>query len=320
MKKNLLVTGGSGFIGINLLKELSKLKKYKITATYFKAKNFYKIRGVKYIKTNLEILKNCQNVCKNIDLIVMCAANSSGAAVMEKTPLVHLTPNIRMNLNMLEAAYSKGVSKFIFISSSTVYPAGNFAMKERDAKFNFFEKYHVVGWMKRFSEIVCEIYSKKIKNPMKTIIVRPGNLYGPHDKFDPEKAKVIPSLIAKIVNRENPINVWGNGKDLKDFLYIEDFCRTLTKIINFNKDYDIFNIASGKSITIQKILKILMKIENLRNTEIVYDLTKPTMIPKRLICVSKMKKIFKYKSLITIEEGLTKTLNWYRKKKSHDHN
>jgi GDP-L-fucose synthase len=250
MKKNLLVTGGSGFIGVNLLKELSKLKKYKITATYFKAKNFYKVNNVKYIKTDLEKLKNCHKVCKNIDIIVMCAANSSGAAVMDKTPLVHLTPNIRMNLNMLEAAYSQGVRKFIFISSNTVYPVSNFAMRESDAKFDFFEKYHVVGWMKRFSEIVCEIYSKKIKNPMQTIIVRPGNLYGPHDKFDPTKAKVIPSLIAKIVNRQNPINVWGNGKDLKDFLYIDDFCRALIKIINLNTDFNIFNIASGKSITI----------------------------------------------------------------------
>ena len=320
MKKNLLVTGGSGFIGVNLLKELSKLKKYKITATYFKAKNFYKVNKVKYIKTDLEKLKNCHKVCKNIDIIVMCAANSSGAAVMDKTPLVHLTPNIRMNLNMLEAAYSQGVRKFIFISSNTVYPVSNFAMREIDAKFDFFEKYHVVGWMKRFSEIVCEIYSKKIKNPMQTIVVRPGNLYGPHDKFDPAKAKVIPSLIAKIVNRQNPINVWGNGKDLKDFLYIDDFCRALIKIINLNTDFNTFNIASGRSITIKEVLKILMKIENLRNTRIFYDLSKPTMIPKRLISISKIKKQFAYKSLISIEEGLKRTLNWYKEKKIYDRN
>ena len=320
MKKNLLVTGGSGFIGINLLKELSKLKKYRITATYFKAKNFYKVNKVKYIKTDLEKLKNCHKVSKNIDIIVMCAANSSGAAVMEKTPLVHLTPNIRMNLNMLEAAYSQGVGKFIFISSNTVYPVSNFAMREIDAKFDFFEKYHVVGWMKRFSEIVCEIYSKKIKNPMQTIVVRPGNLYGPHDKFDPAKAKVIPSLIKKIVNRQNPINVWGNGKDLKDFLYIDDFCRALIKIINLNTDFNTFNIASGKSITIKEVLKTLMKIENLRNTRILYDLSKPTMIPKRLISISKIKKQFMYKSLISIEEGLKRTLNWYKEKKIYDRN
>jgi GDP-L-fucose synthase len=320
MKKNLLVTGGSGFIGINLLKELSKLKKYKITATYFKAKNFYKVNQVNYVKTDLENLRNCLKICKNMDIIVMCAANSSGAAVMEKTPLVHLTPNVRMNLNMLEAAYSQGVGKFIFISSNTVYPVSNFAMKETDAKFDFFEKYHVVGWMKRFSEIVCEIYSKKIKNPMKTIVVRPGNLYGPYDKFDPEKAKVIPSLITKIVNRQNPINVWGNGKDLKDFLYIDDFCRLLTKIINLNTDFNIFNIASGKSITVKDVLKILMKIENLKNTRVFYDLSKPTMIPKRLISISKIKKEFTYKSLISIEEGLKRTLKWYKEKKFYDLN
>jgi GDP-L-fucose synthase len=320
MKKNLLVTGGSGFIGINLLKELSKLKKYKITATYFKAKNFYKVNQVNYVKTDLENLRNCLKICKNMDIIVMCAANSSGAAVMEKTPLVHLTPNVRMNLNMLEAAYSQGVGKFIFISSNTVYPVSNFAMKETDAKFDFFEKYHVVGWMKRFSEIVCEIYSKKIKNPMKTIVVRPGNLYGPYDKFDPEKAKVIPSLITKIVNRQNPINVWGNGKDLKDFLYIDDFCRLLTKIINLNTDFNIFNIASGKSITVKDVLKILMKIENLKNTSVFYDLSKPTMIPKRLISISKIKKEFTYKSLISIEEGLKRTLKWYKEKKFYDLN
>jgi GDP-L-fucose synthase len=320
MKKNLLVTGGSGFIGINLLKELSKLKKYKITATYFKAKNFYKVNQVNYVKTDLENLRNCLKICKNMDIIVMCAANSSGAAVMEKTPLVHLTPNVRMNLNMLEAAYSQGVGKFIFISSNTVYPVSNFAMKETDAKFDFFEKYHVVGWMKRFSEIVCEIYSKKIKNPMKTIVVRPGNLYGPYDKFDPEKAKVIPSLITKIVNRQNPINVWGNGKDLKDFLYIDDFCRSLTKIINLNTDFNTFNIASGKSITVKEVLKILMKIENLKNTRVFYDLSKPTMIPKRLISISKIKKEFTYKSLISIEEGLKRTLKWYKEKKIYDLN
>ena len=77
--------------------------------------------------------------------------------------------------------------------------------------------------MKRFSEILCNIYSTKINNPMKTIVIRPGNLYGPYDKFDKEKSKVIPSLIRKIVEKQNPLEVWGDGKDLKDFLYIEDF-------------------------------------------------------------------------------------------------
>ena len=102
-----------------------------------------------------------------------------------------------MNLNMLEASHKNKVKKFVFISSNTVYPVSDNSMKENDSNYNFFYKYHTVAWMKKFSEIVCDIYSNKIKSKMQTVIIRPGNLYGPHDKFDPGKAKVVPSLITR---------------------------------------------------------------------------------------------------------------------------
>ncbi len=315
MSKRILVTGGSGFIGTNLLKELSKKKNIKLISTYFRTNNFYKIKKVNYKKINLENSNHCIKLCKNIDTIIMCAANSSGAAVMAKTPLVHLTPNIRMNLNMLEAAYKSGVKKFIFISSNTVYPNVNYAVKEKDANFKFFHKYYVVGWMKRFSEVVCDIYSNRIHNPMKTIIVRPGNLYGPHDKFDKKKSKVIPSIIRKVVEKQNPLEVWGDGKDLKDFLYIEDFCKTLLKIILKKNIYETYNLASGKGIRINNIIKLILKIEKTKNIKIKYDKTKPTMIPKRLINIDKIKKEFNFKVNTSLDEGLKKTISWFR-----DHN
>ena len=90
----------------------------------------------------------------------MCAANSSGAAIMEKAPLVHLTPNIRMNLNMLEAAYECGVKKFVFISSNTVYPHVDYAVKRRIRNIHF-EKYHVVGWMKNLLKKYVKYTQKK---------------------------------------------------------------------------------------------------------------------------------------------------------------
>ncbi|WP_440924845.1 NAD-dependent epimerase/dehydratase family protein [Candidatus Pelagibacter sp.] len=312
-KKNILVTGGSGFVGINLLKILSKKKEYKIISTYLSSKNFYKVKGVKYVRSNLEVANQCLKITENIDIVIMCAANSSGAAVMEKTPLVHLTPNMRMNLNMLEASHKNNVKKFVFISSNTVYPVSDYSMKENDSNYNFFYKYHTVAWMKKFSEIVCDIYSNKIKSKMQTVIIRPGNLYGPHDKFDPGKAKVVPSLITRVVNRENPIIVWGDGMDLKDFLYIEDFCKILAKIVKSEKKFAIFNIASGNSITIKNILNKLIKIEKIKYCRIKYDKTKPTMIPKRLISINKIKKKYKFKPSTTIETGLKKTLAWYKK-------
>lgn len=307
-----LVTGGSGFIGTNYLKFVNK-KDYKIKATYYENENFYKVENVEYVKSNLENLSECKEICKNIDIVIMCAANSSGAAIMERTPLVHLTPNIRMNLNMLEAAYEAGIKKFVFISSNTVYPHVDYAVKENDTNYKFFEKYHVVGWMKKFTEEVCEIYSNKIKNKMTTIVIRPGNLYGPHDKFDEEKSKVIASLIRKIVEKQDPIIVWGDGNDLKDFLYIEDFVRALDKIVENINNYQVLNIASGKGITIKEILKKIITIESAEYLNIKFDLTKPTMIPKRLIDISKSKEIINFEPSINMQDGLRKTIDWYKK-------
>lgn len=316
MTKNILVTGGSGFVGINLLKKLSLNKNVSLFSNYYSKLNFKKIADVKYVNSNLENIDECKKICKNMNIVIMCAANSSGAAIMEKTPLVHLNPNIRMNINMTEAAYEAGVSKFIFISSNTVYPHVDFAVKEGDATFDFFDKYYVVGWMKRFSEIIMEIYSNKIKlNKMTTIIVRPGNLYGPFDKFDPEKSKVIPSLIKKVVERQNPLQVWGDGNDIKDFLYIDDFVDALENVINKINSHEIFNIAYGKGITIKELLSLILKIEDCNNLKITFDSSMPSMIPKRLINIDKAQKILNFFPKVSLEEGLFKTISWYKSNK-----
>jgi len=240
----------------------------------------------------------------------MCAANSSGASVIQERPLTHLNPNVIMNLNMLEAAHQCKVKKFIFISSNVVYPVTKNYVKENDAKFKFYYKYYVAGWTKRFLEVVCDIYSNKINNPMQTIIIRPGNLYGPYDKFEDKKSKVIPALIKKTFKKK--IKVWGDGKDIKDFLYIDDFVKILLKIVNKINYFDIFNIAYGKSISINKLLGLIIKIRKINNLDIIYDNSKPKMIPERFISVSKIKKQFGFKPKTDIFRGLVKTINWYK--------
>jgi GDP-L-fucose synthase len=314
LKKKILVTGSSGFIGSNLLLKLTKNKNYKVYGTIFKTKPKIKSKKIKYMRANLIKSKDCLRVTKNIDIVVMCAANSSGAKVMTTTPLVHLTSNLIMNAQMLEAAYYNKVKKFIFISSNTVYPEGKKAMKETDSNYEFFSKYHIVAWMKKFSEKMCEMYSLKIKEPMKTLVIRPANLYGPYDKFDWTKSKVIAATIRKVVEKKNPLVIWGDGKDLKDFLYIDDFIDALIKIMKSkkNKDFDIFNIASGSSVTIKQILNILIKLENLTHFEINYDTSMPSLIPVRKIDINKIKKKIKWKPKTKIVYGLKKTVHWYK--------
>ena len=197
-----LVTGGSGFIGSNILQRLVKNKNIILQSVCFKNKiNIDHSNKIKNFNCDLRIKKNCKVVTKNIDVVIMCSANSSGAKVMRSNPMEHFNPNIIMNINMLEAAYENKVKKFIFLSSNAIYPVSKRAMKEEDENTIFFEGYFIAAWMKKISEIACEIYSKKLVNKMVTIIVRPGNLYGPRDKFDPLKSKVIPSLISTIFAR-----------------------------------------------------------------------------------------------------------------------
>ncbi len=312
MQKKILIAGGSGFVGINLLKNISLKKKYKVTATFFKNKKFQRFKNVTYKKTDLLNLKNCLNITKNIDIVIMCAANTSGAQVIENNPLVHLNPNLRLNMNMLEASNFNKVKKFVFISSSVVYPLSKNSLRENSVNYKFFNKYFISGWMKLFSEKLCNIYSERIKNKMITVIVRPGNLYGPFDKFDEKKSKVIPALIKKIVDRKKPLIIWGDGNDIKDFLYIDDFVKAIEKIINSINYHGIFNVASGKGITIKKLIDIIFKIENYKNTKIIYDKSKPIMIPNRIINIKKSKEKLKFKVKTNIYTGLKKTINWYK--------
>ena len=121
MKKKILITGCSGFVGINLILKLNKLKKYSLIGTYYKKKPQLP-KNIKLIKSDLTNKANCLKVLKNVDYVYVCSANSSGAGIMESKPLVHLTPNLVMNTYLLESAYENKVKKFIFLSSNTVYP------------------------------------------------------------------------------------------------------------------------------------------------------------------------------------------------------
>ncbi len=309
MKKKIIIVGGSGFIGVNILKKVNK-NQNQVFSTFFKNKKYYKINGVKYFKGNLTNLNFCRKITKSMDTVVMCAAVSSGAMVMQKNPLFHVDDNVVMNLNILKASAENNVKKFIFISSNTVYPVSEKAMKEKDIDYTLFNKYFNVGWMKIFSEKLCQMY----KHKMKILILRPGNIFGPHDKFDPIKSKVIPSLIRKFENQKK-IDVWGDGKDVKDFIYIEDFVDILLKLLNKPYNFLILNVASGKSISLRKIITILAEKYKVDKAKIIFDPSKPTMIPVRKINIDNLNKFIKYSSKFSLEKGLHKTIQWFKKNK-----
>lgn len=309
--KNVLVAGGAGFVGVNLITRLLDLGA-NVSATLHRRDPVLNDARIRYIRGDLRIPEDCVTAVTGIDYVFMCAANTSGAAVMAKTPLAHLTPNVLMNISMLDAAYQAGVKKFLFISSNTVYPLTDFAVKEDDVTNEFYEKYFIVAWMKRFTEIVCEMYATKIDKPMKVCVVRPANIYGEFDDFEWETSHVIPALIRKIVERHKPLEVWGDGNDLKEFIYVQDFIDGMLLAMEKIEGFDPINIASGYPCTVKDVLNVLLKVDNFTDANIVFDASKPTMIPKRLIDISKAKRLLGFDPKVSLEEGLLKTVTWYR--------
>lgn len=311
MKTNILIVGGSGFVGTNILKQINYTK-YNVYATRNKSKKYLKRNKIKYFKGNLKNLKFCEKITNSIDIVIMCAAVSSGAMIIQNNPMFHVDDNILMNQNILKASVKNKVKKFVFLSSNTVYPLSKKSMKESDMNYDLFYKYFNVGWMKIFSEKLCEMY----KNKMIINIIRPANLYGPYDKFDPIRSKVVPALIRKF-ERQNTIEVWGSGKDVKDFLFIEDFVFNLLMVVEKVNKFSILNICSSNSISLIKILDILKKIYEPKQKKIIFNKGKPSMIPYRKISNKKIKSLIKFKILNSLEDGIAKTVKWYKKNKKN---
>src|SRR3989338_6847500 len=131
--------------------------------------------------------------------------------------------------------------------------------------------------MKRFTELCCEMYSTKIKNPMKTVVVRPANIYGEFDDFEWETSHVIPALIRKFVERHNPVEVWGDGLDLKEFIYVQDFIDGMLLAMEKQDGFDPINIAVGKPCTVREVIDVIKKAAGYEDAKVIYDETKPTM-------------------------------------------
>jgi len=311
--KNILVAGGSGFIGSNLVNKLLSLGA-NVRATVHRKDPVIIDSKIEYIKCDLLKSDDCKKVTEGMDYVFMCAANTSGAAVIAATPLVHVTPNVIMNSQMLEAAYLGKVKKFIFLSSNAAYPpsADRPVREEEMFEADPYDIYFGVGWMKRFTEILCRLYSQKLKNPMPCIVVRPSNIYGPYDDFDFATSHMMAATIRKVIERNNPIKIWGTGDDIRDLIYIDDFIQGLILAAERIPVFDSVNIALGKAYSVKEILKIALEIEGYKNAEVIFDTTKPSMIPVRLIDVSKAEKILGFRAKTDIREGIAKTIAWYR--------
>ena len=315
-KSRIFVAGAYGFIGYNLTNKLLK-EGYKVYGNRFSNKHLKHIhKNYKETSFNLEDKASCIKALKNIDVVFMCAAATSGAYDILNNPLYHVTSNIRMLLNLLEASIKQKIKKFVFISTGCVYPniKKNKYSENDMLKGNPFDVYYSAGWTKRYSEILCQIFSTRVSKNFSCLIVRPSNIFGPYDKFDKLKSHVTASIIRKVYEDHNPLVIWGNGEQKRDLIFIDDFINGLIEVSKKIFDFLEVNIASGKLHSINEILKFATDLKK-TTPKIVYDVHKPKTVDKIKFDISKIQKIIGFKCQFSVQEGIKKTFNWIEQNK-----
>lgn len=313
-KPLITVAGATGFVGSNLVSALAG-RGSRVRALVHERSPHMRLSEVEYFEADLRNRESTRSALQGTDVFVMAAAKSSGAGVMAQSPLAHLSPNLIMNANSVEAALECGVKKYVFISSSTVYPPGSQAMREDDVTGEFFPAYEVVAGMKRYSEVMLLQHQIFGSTGLEVINVRPSNLYGPGDKFSENEAKVIPSLIRRASNRENPFVVWGDGSDIKDFLFINDFVDALLRVIDGSVKQTAINISSGTSVSLQVVIREVLKSSGYQDAEVQFDTSKPVMIPVRRVDSSLALNILGWTPATSLKEGIRRTIAWFEEAK-----
>lgn len=311
---NYLVAGATGLMGTTALLRLSNLPGVNVKAVYHLRQPKIFADNISYVQADLRNLDDCKSIAEDIDYVFMFAAVLSTAPVIAKNPVSHITSNMIMNAQMLETAYFAGVKKFLWLSSSTGYPLIEGILKEE----NMFDDdppdvYFSVGWMSRYTEVLCRMYATKLRNSMPTIVLRPTTIYGEYEDFHFETCHVLPALIRKVVERQKPIEVWGTGENKRDLIYADDVFDVCLLALEKVDTFDVFNIGFGEQYSINELLKMILEIDNYREAEKVYNTSKPSTITKRSIDFTKAKEVLGFEAKTPIREGIARMIEWYKK-------
>lgn len=303
--KKVLVTGGTGLIGIPLVEMLIKEGSDVTVVSLDDASRIP--AGAKFKQADLRYFEECLRVCEDKQIVFHLAGVKGSPAMTAQRPASFFVPTVMFNVNMMEAARRLGVERYLFTSSIGVYaPAQVFY---EDTVWETFPSSNdrFAGWAKRIGELQAEAY--KIEYDWKRIsIVRPANVYGPYDNFDANNAMVIPSLIRRALEGENPLNVWGDGSQVRDFIHARDVAHGMMLMVEKGVTEPI-NLGSGEGITIKRIVEIIMR--NLSSPPaVVWDTSKPAGDAKRIMDTSRA-KTYGFIPQISIEDGIKETINWY---------
>lgn len=308
-----LVAGAAGFVGTNFLHRVAGQPGLRVIAVYREKMPVVQGNNIRLVQADLRDPEQCRHVMTDVDQVFMFAGRLSTAAILKSHPVGPVTDNTVMNLNMLEAAYWGGVKSYVWLSSATGYPSRGTALREDE----FFDEdppfpYEAVGWMSRYVEKLGELYARRSNGRLTVASLRPTGMYGPYDDFKFETCHALPALMRRVLERHAHIEVWGSGEDERDYIFIDDVVDACLIAAQETSGSVALNIGSGQTFSLNQLLEVMLKWESQGHVNVVHrgDVGLPVM--RREIDCTKAKEVLKFRAKTSIEQGLRKTMAWYR--------
>jgi len=303
--KKILVTGGAGFLGSFIVERLLNDKNVEPE----------NIRVPRSSTVDLRRWENCVEAVRDVDVVIHLAAKVGGIGFNSKYPATLFYDNAIMGIQLMEAAKREAVDKFVAIGTVCAYPKHTpVPFREEDLWNGYPEETNApYGIAKKILLVQAQAYRQQYG--FNAIFLLPVNLYGPRDNFDLDSSHVIPALVKKMVDAKlegkNEVVVWGTGKPSREFLYVEDAADGILMATEKYEKADPVNLGTGREITIKELVNLIMELSEYEGN-ILWDTSKPDGQPRRCLDTSKAREEFGFEAKTDFNEGLKKTINWYK--------
>jgi GDP-L-fucose synthase len=303
-KKSILVTGGAGFLGKQVVAELMAAGAPKDKITVPRSQD-----------CDLRVLVNCQQAVLNQDLVIHLAAHVGGIGLNREKPAELFYDNLMMGAQLIHAAYEAGVEKFVCVGTICAYPKFTPVPFKEEYLWNGYPEETNAPYGIAKKALLVQLQSYRQQYGFNGIYLLPVNLYGPEDNFDPSSSHVIPALIRKVheaqAKGEKSIPVWGDGSPTREFLYSNDAARG---IVMGTQKYDApepVNLGTNFEISIKDLTELICELMGFEG-ELVWQTDKPNGQPRRCLDTTRAKEAFGFTARMDLKQGLKNTIDWYR--------
>ncbi|MBD2034228.1 GDP-L-fucose synthase [Leptolyngbya sp. FACHB-321] len=302
--KRIVVTGGAGFLGRQVIAQLCKA-----------GADLQKITVPRSHDCDLRQMESCQRVVSQQDIVVHLAAHVGGIGLNREKPAELFYDNLMMGTQLIHAAYEAGVEKFTCVGTICAYPKFTPVPFKEDDLWNGYpeETNAPYGIAKKALLVQLEAYRQQYN--FDGIYLLPVNLYGPEDNFDPSSSHVIPALIRKVHEAQQRgdkhLPVWGDGSPTREFLYSEDAARGIVMATQHYSSHEPVNLGTGYEISIRVLIELICELMGFEG-EIVWETDKPNGQPRRCLDTERAQKAFGFTATMEFKEGLKRTIDWYR--------